>query len=309
MKFSSRSRAIWWTILLVAGSSLAGYKSITHRVTFVAERSLGAAQIPDTRPAPANQSDSVRFAVIGDMGTGDKKQIEVANQMVKSRQSFPFDFVIMVGDNLYGGDSPRDYARKFEQPYKTLLDSGVKFYAALGNHDNTNERFYQPFNMGGQRFYSFKKANVSFFALDSTYMNPEQMRWLENQLRASDSAWKICYFHHPLYSSGKFHGPDLDLRARLEPILVKYGVDVVFTGHEHFYERIRAQKGIYYFIEGSSGKLRAENIGKSSQTIKGFDSDLAFVLVEITGDELKFQTISRVGQVVDSGVVANATTP
>lgn len=301
----------WWKGILaglvVAGISLGGYRFSSTPATLPGEQQLSAAQAVE--PVANDESESIRFAVIGDMGTGEKKQIELANQMVKSRQAFPFNFVIMVGDNLYGGDSARDYSTKFEQPYKALLSSGVKFYAALGNHDNTNERFYQPFNMGGQRFYSFKKGNVSFFALDSTYMNPEQMTWLENQLKSSGSQWKICYFHHPLYSSGKTHGADLDLRARIEPLFVKYGVDVVFSGHEHFYERIQPQRGIYYFIEGSSGQLRPGNIRASRETVKGFDSDLAFMLVEIAGPELKFQAISRTGQLIDSATLANSNTP
>jgi 3',5'-cyclic AMP phosphodiesterase CpdA len=81
-------------------------------------------------------------------------------------------------------------------------------------------------------------------------MDPEQLKWLEKELQNSGSAWKICYFHHPLYSSGAAHGSSTDLRALLEPLFVKYGVNVVFAGHEHFYERIKAQKGVYYFTSG-----------------------------------------------------------
>ena len=127
----------------------------------------------------------------------------MAEQMAKYHEKFPFDFVIMLGDNIYGGDTPGDYKQKFELPYKTLLDAGVKFYASLGNHDNPNERLYSPFNMSGERYYTFKKGNVGFFALDSTYMNPAQLAWIEQHLHSADSGWKICFFHHPLYSDGK----------------------------------------------------------------------------------------------------------
>src|SRR5437762_2436784 len=89
------------------------------------------------------KSSSVRFAAIGDMGTGDSPQYEVAQQMVTYRQKFPFDFVIMLGDNIYGSHDPSDFEQKFSQPYKPLLDAGVKFYAALGNHDDPNERFFK----------------------------------------------------------------------------------------------------------------------------------------------------------------------
>jgi hypothetical protein len=118
---------------------------------------------------------SVRFAVIGDSGTGERSQYEVAQQMEAYWQATKFEFVIMLGDNIYGGHSPRDFTRKFEQPYKELLDSGVKFYASLGNHDDPNtERLYKPFNMNGERYYAFRKGEVAFFALDSNYMDPNQ---------------------------------------------------------------------------------------------------------------------------------------
>jgi hypothetical protein len=148
------------------------------------------------------KTDSVRFAAIGDMGTGESPQYAVAQRMFSVRQEFPFEFVIMLGDNLYGGSSPKDYEKKFELPYKPLLDAGVKFYASLGNHDNPNERFYKLFNMNQSNYYTFKRGHVRFFVLDSNYMDPKQLDWLEKQLKdAGNSDWKICYFHHPLYGT------------------------------------------------------------------------------------------------------------
>src|SRR6202158_2300089 len=250
------------------------------------------------------KSNSVRFAAIGDMGTGDAPQYEVAQRMIGARQTFPFDFVIMLGDNIYGGSSPKDFEKKFEVPYKPLLDTGVKFYASLGNHDNPNERLYKLFNMNGANYYTFKKGNVHFFVLDSNYMDPKQLAWLEKQLKgAGTSDWKICYFHHPLYSSGKTHGSSNELRKLLQPLFLKYGVDAVFSGHDHVYERVTPQKGIYYFTEGSSGQVRNGDLAKTSMTTKGFDTDRTFMLVEIAGNEMYFQTLSRSGDTVDSGVL------
>jgi predicted phosphodiesterase len=246
---------------------------------------------------------SVRFAVIGDMGTGKKPQYEVAEQMIRNRQKFPFEFVIALGDDLYGGSNPKDFEKKFERPYKLLLDAGVNFYAVLGNHDSPNERFYKPFNMNGEKYYTYKKGNVRFFALDSNYMNKQQFSWLEKELQSTDSDWKICYFHHPLYSSGAFHGSSTELRLMLEPLFIKYGVQVVFAGHDHVYERVKPQNGIYYFTEGASGSLRKGNLRKKGLTEVGYDQDRSFMLVEITGEELCFQTISRTGLMVDSGVI------
>jgi predicted MPP superfamily phosphohydrolase len=253
------------------------------------------------------KSGSVRFAAIGDMGTGQLAQYEVAERMLQLHQKFPFTFVMMLGDNIYGGKSPVDFQKKFEIPYKPLLDAGVQFYAALGNHDDTNERFYKFFNMNGQQYYSFKKGNVHFFALDSNYLDPKQLAWLEKELaNAGSTDWKICYFHHPLYSSGSFHGSSTELRMVLEPLFLKYGVQVVFAGHDHVYERVKPQKGIYYFTEGASGELRSGDLKKTELTATGYDKDRSFLSVEISGDELYFQAVSRTGVTVDSGTIRRA---
>jgi hypothetical protein len=250
------------------------------------------------------KAKSVRFAIIGDSGTGDRIQSEVAQQMSACREKFPFEFILMLGDNIYGGKSPADYKRKFEDPYKALLDAGVKFYASLGNHDDTNACLYKPFNMDGKHYYSFKKENALFLALDSNYMDRTQLDWMQSELHGSNAAWKICFFHHPLYSHGKMHGSDVDLRTLLEPIFQMQGVNLVFSGHEHVYERLKPQKGIYYFVLGNSGELRLHNLKPSPDTIVGFDTDRSFALMEIDGDELYFQTLSRAGQTIDSGVLA-----
>jgi predicted MPP superfamily phosphohydrolase len=265
-------------------------------------------------PAAAQQitlpqaKGSVRFAVIGDSGSGSRLQYETAERMWKAYQQFPFEFALMLGDNIYGGKTPRDFEKKFEQPYKPLLDSKVTFYASLGNHDVPEEQSYKLFNMGGNRYYSFKKGNIRFFALDSNYMDPDQLKWLTEQLQNSTDDWKIAFFHHPLYSSARAHGSSLELRGILEPLLEKYGVQVVFSGHDHVYERMVPQKGIAYFTEGSSGRLREGNIRGAEFTAKSFDTDCTFMLVEVVQKELHFETISRTGETVDSGKVTRSDT-
>jgi predicted MPP superfamily phosphohydrolase len=280
---------------------------------------LGALVLVATLPALAQdlrlplKSGSLKFAVIGDTGTASREQNDVGRQMMAYHAKFPFELVLMAGDNIYGSDSPADFVNKFEAPYKALLDAGVKFYAALGNHDNPTQRFYKPFNMGGQRFYSFKpQQGIRFFALDTNYLDKPELDWLEAELSKSGSEWKICFFHHPLYSSGRTHGSSLDLRAKLEPLFTHYGVNVVFSGHDHVYERIKPQKGIYYFVSGSGGSLRKGDLRRADFTETGFDQDFHFMLVEIAGEELHFQAVTRTGQVIDSGMFARprpATSP
>ena len=247
--------------------------------------------------------NSVKFAAIGDAGSGDSAQYDVANQMARFRAKFPFDMVIMLGDNIYGGQGATDLVKKFSQPYKALLDAGVKFYASLGNHDDPVNRQYPLWNMGGQLYYTYATKNVRFFALDSNKVDQKELAWLEAALKSSKEDWKVCYFHHPLYSDGGTHGSSVDVRVVFEPLFVTYGVNLVFAGHDHIYERITPQKGIYYFVEGASGQLRKGDANRSAMNAKSFDQDMTFMLVEIAGNEMSFQTISRTGTTVDSGIL------
>ena len=229
----------------------------------------GATNGASTGTRPPVADNSIRFAVLGDTGTGERRQFDVGEQVWKSHAVFPFEFVILVGDNMYGSERPQDYVRKFELPYKAILDANIPFYASLGNHDDPNQIYYKPFNMNGKRYYTFKKdklgsPGVRFFALDSNYMSRDQLEWLEKELSNSGSDWKIAFFHHPLYSSGGRHGSEVDLRDQLEPLFIKYGVNVVFAGHEHFYERLRPQKGIYYFTAGGSAAFTSSMPSVSS---------------------------------------------
>ena len=275
---------------------------------------------PPGQLALPRKDGSVRFAVIGDSGRGDQTQHEIARQMVAWREKFPFDFVVMLGDNIYPPHGPDDYVKKFEEPYRALLDAGVTFYAAIGNHDPDAELAYGKFNMEGRRYYTFRKnerrleglagAGVRFFVLDSRSLDPDQLAWLQDELRKSHTDWKICYFHHPLYTSGRYTNAARVLRLALEPILINGDVDVVLSGHEHFYERLRPQHGILYFISGGAGSLRKADIQRpSSLMARGFDTDFHFMMMEVSGDTLYFQAISRTGETIDAGSITRKPAP
>ena len=106
-----------------------------------------------------NVPESLKLAVIGDNGTGDRAEYEVAAQMVKLHQEFAYDLVIMVGDNFYGSQKAADLEQKFARPFRPLLDAGVTFRAALGNHDTLGTLNYTPISMQGQRYYSYVRKN------------------------------------------------------------------------------------------------------------------------------------------------------
>ena len=295
MRFQSSRRAALLS-LLIAAQAAAACGGADASAEVQGAPAAAVMQLP-------NKDGSFKFGVLGDFGTGDRNQYQMGAEMLKLHDRFKYQTVVLVGDNLYGSERPQDFAKKFELPYKPLLDRGVKFFASLGNHDSREQRYYKLFNMGGKLYYTFNPApEVRFFALESSYPVPEQIKWLEDELKKSTSKWKIVYFHHPLYSSGDRHGSDLRLREVLEPLFIKYNVSVVLTGHDHLYERVKPQHGITYFVVGAGGQLRRGN-SPSNITAVAYDADLSFMVGEIIDDQMYFNVISRPGQTIDSGVL------
>jgi 3',5'-cyclic AMP phosphodiesterase CpdA len=246
---------------------------------------------------------SLKVAIIGDNGTGDRPQYEVGERMWAARAAFPYDTVLMVGDNLYGRQEAQDFVAKFEKPYERLIQAGVQFFAALGNHDRQDNRFYARFSMNGERYYTFTREGVRFVVLDTNMLDPKQLAWADATLAAAAEAWKIMIYHHPLYSDGGRHGSNVELRVALEPILVRHGVQITLAGHDHIYDRSKPQKGITHFVVGSSGQLRKNDAQRAPFTAAAFDQDQAFMLMEVGADQAQYQVISRTGATVDSGTI------
>jgi 3',5'-cyclic AMP phosphodiesterase CpdA len=266
-----------------------------------------AATLPLLAAAPIElpaADDSLRFAVIGDNGTGSRGQYELAQRMLDLHGRWHYELVVMVGDNLYGRQQPQDFMVKFEKPYAPLLQVGVTFQAALGNHDDAwAQLVYPPFNMNGRRYYTFVRKGVRFVYLDTNLLDAEQLGWVERTLKDATETWIIAVLHHPLYSNAGRHGSNIQLRVQLEPIFIRHSVDVVFSGHDHMYERLKPQSGITYFVTGASGQLRQGDARSSPDTAVAYDQDHTFLAAEIVNSRLTFQTISRAGRVVDDGVI------
>jgi Calcineurin-like phosphoesterase len=252
----------------------------------------------------------VRFPLVGDCGTGDRDQIGIAKQMFEAHRQSAFDFAVAVGDNIYPNGSARYFTKHFEQPFAPLLKERVSFHAVLGNHDVQEGRQdqcqYPLFNMGGRNYYTVKQGDglLDLFMLDSTDCDAAQIGWVEQQLKGSTARWKLAVLHHPLYSSGKKHGSDLNLRQKLEPLFVRYGVNAVFSGHDHIYERTVPQQGIHYFVTGAGGDTRRGGVDlKSPFRAASFDEDNHFMLLEAEHNQISFQAISETGTIIDRGVI------
>ncbi|HXV81314.1 MAG TPA: metallophosphoesterase [Candidatus Binatia bacterium] len=250
---------------------------------------------------------TTRFVAFGDGGSGSPEQFQLGRQMEEVRKITGFDTVLMLGDNLYPRGDTREAKSRFEQPYAELLKAGVRFYPILGNHDlhaNDGRDQIAYFNMPG-RWYSVQKGPLEFFMLDSSRprVTEQQMTWLYTALASSTAPWKIVATHLPIYSSAHdgWTGLNWWLNIFLEPLLVKYRVSVVLSGHDHFYERIKPQRGIYYFISGGGGAdIRAVKPKAFNERVA---STHHFLLFEWAEDKGWFQAVDICGRVFDSGTL------
>ena len=154
-----------------------------------------------------NRNDSLKFARARRLRHRQQaSSTSSAAQMKRVHERFPYELVTLVGDNLYGSERPQDFQKKFEVPYKPLLDAGVKFYASLGNHDAREQRLLQAVQHGREAVLLVQGAESrtsgSSRSRAPTWI-PAQVAWFEKELKDSNEAWKIAFFHHPLVLVGR----------------------------------------------------------------------------------------------------------
>jgi len=259
------------------------------------------------RTAPVSENSCFTFAVIGDSGNGKKNQLAVAGLLERLEP----DFILHTGDVVYPSGKDRHYDRRFFGPYGQLIRK-VPVFPTLGNHDVERkngaaylENFHLPRNdpRGTGRYYSFDWGNAHFVALNSELYyedyggDPEEQKeWLERDLEETRQPWKIVYLHRPPYSSSK-HGSDKEIRKDLEPVFVRHGVTVVFSGHDHHYERTVSIKGVTYVVSGGGGKS-LYRAGRSEWTASSRSVHHA-VYVRVEGKQLCLEAIKPDGKVLD----------
>jgi len=254
--------------------------------------------------------DRLRFAAVGDNGSGGRQAMAVAERMAETYAQQPFGLVALLGDICYYGNFEDRYEDVFRRPMAPLLDAGVGFELAIGNHDaalrhsdDGIEEIEAELRLLGtpSTYYSTTHGPVDFFYLDSSVpgvFGPDsstQWEWLDDTLASSTSQWKVVALHHPLYSSGR-HSSTVGARERLEPILARHHVDLVLAGHDHNYERTHPQQGVTYVVSGGGCKTTA--VGQSRFTAAAA-SVLQFVLVDIDGDRLTASCVAVDGAIVD----------
>jgi predicted phosphodiesterase len=204
------------------------------------------------------------FAVIGDMGSDNSDEADVATMVNTWNPSY----VLTVGDNVYTDSYPDDdgqYYHKYMYPHESTYGSGDTttfnhFWPILGNHDwdYSISAYQNYFNL--PNYYTKQIGDIEFFVIDSDTREPDgtsststQANWIHTQISNSIAKWKIVLFHHPAYSSG-----DNPSNPRMQWPFEDWGVDAVLSGHSHDYERILRDDNtdgqkLVYFVDGTGG--------------------------------------------------------
>ena len=264
---------------------------------------------------------SVTFAAIGDFGSNDANEQDVA-LLIKSWNP---DFIITLGDNNYpdGEAATIDaaigkYFHEYIHPYRGNYGAGSttnRFWPSIGNRDwdNQNGAKLQPYLdyftlPNNERYYDIVRGPVHLFAIDSDADEPDgitstsvQAQWLRSKLAASTAPWKIVYFHHPPYSSRTSW-------TNLQWPFAAWGADAVLSGHAHVYERVM-KDGIPFITNGLGG----DSTGSFNTAIAGsvvrFGDDYGAMRISANASALTFEFITRRGVVIDTFTVGQQPTP
>jgi tartrate-resistant acid phosphatase type 5 len=316
-----RSAAIpGMTLVLLLSMSLLLARSGGQRGPIVASGWTADQTCIPTRMLDTPAPGALRFAVIGDFGSGSANEAAVADLV---RRWNP-NFVVTVGDDRYG---KRDYDAAVGRFYCDYLkDAGQgknchggasainRFFPALGNHDYSDGRGLAEYlgyftlpgsgittgsRTGQERYYDFIQGPVHFFVLDSLSAlvsradMAAQKKWLEAGLKASSTPWQVVLLHHAPFSSSS-HGSTAAMQWPYEA----WGADAVLAGHDHTYERLQIGM-IPYFVNGLGGMSRYSFKKPVAGSQVRYNADYGALLVTATDTELNYEFVSRAGKVVD----------
>jgi acid phosphatase type 7 len=248
---------------------------------------------------PPGVGARVSFVAFGDSGWNGPDQDAILEQL----QTVPLRLIVHTGDIAYESGTLGEFESTFFDVYAPLLRS-FPVFPAIGNHDSS-EAFRQVYDLprqGDHNWYSFDYGDVHFVALDTNEMTDEQAAWLDRDLAASDREWRIVYGHHPPFSSGE-HGSSMRFRELFGPVLERHRVDLVLSGHDHDYERVKPQNGVHYVVTGGGGR-GTRPVGESAFTDFS-EQVLHFVYVEVEGDQLLLHAIDATGVEFDQLAISH----
>ena len=275
--------------------------SLYHRqvVSYVTHRKGGpSATWPYT---PHDPPAEFHLAVAGDVGEPGSRIDETGAAVARISTAEPFDALLFLGDNVYPDGNPAKLPRTVFGPFADVLRDGATLLAIIGNHDvkaNWADAQLRALGMPA-RYWAREFDDVLIVGLDSNVLDPAQLGFLEHALATTSARWKIIAIHHPPYSAG-YQGSSTDVRAKLSPVLERYGVQLVLSGHDHDYQRSIPIAGVTYVVSGAAANTR--RTGDEGFTATSF-SWHHFVDIAITGDHLVLRAVGQDGRVFDEAIL------
>ncbi len=291
--------ASWVALGVLAVLTSLGWSN-RHYIDAYLENDIGAPDQSQTTPVTAalNRPD-LRLAVVGDVGTGGQAEYRTAAVMDNLEQHAEFDALLLLGDNVYDNGDPSQLQAKVFDPFAPVLDGDTDLIAVLGNHDvddGFGDAQAAALGMPG-RWYTTETETATIIALDSNQADNEaQQAWLRTTLANTATPWTIVIMHHPAYSAG-WHGSDPAVQANFVPLFEEHGVDLVFSGHDHDYQRSNEINGVTYIVTGAGAKLRAT--GQEEFTAISWSTH-NFVDLAIHQDRIDAQAVDHNGQAIDT---------
>ena len=258
--------------------------------------------VPFQLTSYADQESSGCIIIYGDSRAGHAIHQKIVNRIMENNPSVVFH----TGDLVDNGLNPEDWVM-----FNKITDSlrkTAEFYPALGNHEENSPLFFKNFNLPDNgRWYSVDRQDVHFIILDSNSnlsIGSEQYRWLEDNLKGVDKKTKfvIVIFHYPIFSSTRSHADEKGLK-HIIPLFERYGVNIVFSGHAHNYERFYRNK-IYYIVTGGGGAPLYKRSHKAEYS-QLFAEVYHFCKLSISGNQLTVTAIDIDSNVVDEFTVKN----
>ncbi len=272
-----------------------------------------------TFTAPRGPAETAfTFAVIGDTATSSPEEKAVTDLIADQLVAGPVDLILHAGDVVYPSGQEGSYDDQFFVPMADVVRQ-TPVLATLGNHDVRSaggEPLLTDFVMPGNgitplpRFYALRQADALFVCLDVESSafggGSEQYAWLERTLAGAAEKWKFVFFHEPPYSASN---PNRLVRMILCPLFERYDVDIVFSGHEHLYERtwpirdfLPGGPGIVYVTEGGGGGSPLSTFVADPETAF-VASKHGYVVVRVDGDTLALQAHDENGVVLDAATI------
>ena len=298
---SAMRRQIAFVILgLLVIGVIAGWSNRAY-ISAYFDNSIGA-PAEDQLSTYREPDDTVmlRLAVAGDVGTGGEAEYQTSAVMDELESQRNYDALLLLGDNIYEDGDPADVDRTVFDPFAPVLDDQTQLFAVLGNHDvreGNGPAQAEALGMPGQWYSTTIGDTTTLIALDSNEAaNAQQQDWLRSTLAATTTEWTIVTMHHPAYSAG-WHGSDPTVQAMFVPVFEEYQVDLVFSGHDHDYQRSKTINGVTYIVTGAAAKLRPA--GSEGFTAVAWSTH-SFVDLAIYGDRLEGQAVDHAGRVIDA---------